>query len=118
MTNCCSSVTVQDIETRLVVTTAQHVHCNRDTNHIVFSLYPCDKEIIVSRVSTQYYRTLNEYTRDYLSLPPAQFIVHVRRNGVVALQNVKDPAAWLRIYNGKLLGDVGACVCVCVCVCV
>ena len=36
----------------------------------------------------------------------------------MALQNVKDPAAWLRIYNGKLLGDVGACVCVCVCVCV
>ena len=36
----------------------------------------------------------------------AQFMVHVRRKRVVALQNVKDSSAWLKIDNDTLLGDV------------
>ena len=32
----------------------------------------------------------------------AQFIVHERGHGIVALQNVKNPASWLAIRNGEL----------------
>lgn len=37
-------------------------------------------------------------------LPPAQFIVHVRRKGIVALQSGKDPNAWLRIEDNTVDG--------------
>ena len=36
----------------------------------------------------------------------ASFTVHVRRKGVVALQNVKSPEAWLRINQGRVEGKV------------
>lgn len=38
--------------------------------------------------------------------PSAQFTVHVRRPGVIALQNVSDPTRWLAIYQGKTIGTV------------
>ena len=36
----------------------------------------------------------------------AQFRVHVRRPGVVALQNVNDSQNWLAIRNSQTLGTV------------
>ena len=36
----------------------------------------------------------------------AQFTVHVRRPGVIALQNVHDSNKWLAILDGKLIGTV------------
>ena len=36
----------------------------------------------------------------------AQFYVHVRRPGVVALQNVGNPSHWLAIRDDKLIGTV------------
>ena len=36
----------------------------------------------------------------------AQFRVHVRRPGVVALQNVRTAEYWLAIYQGKTIGTV------------
>ena len=36
----------------------------------------------------------------------AQFRVHVRRPGVVALQNVHDPNNWLAIFQGQTVGTV------------
>ena len=39
-------------------------------------------------------------------MPTAQFIVHVRGPGVVALQNVKNPNLWLRIKDSKLQSKV------------
>ena len=36
----------------------------------------------------------------------AQFRVHVRRPGVVALQNVHTPENWLAINQGKTVGTV------------
>ena len=40
------------------------------------------------------------------SLSSAQFTVHVRRPGVIALQNVADPERWIAIYQGKTIGMV------------
>ena len=36
----------------------------------------------------------------------AQFTVHVRRPGVVALQNIKNPDQYLAIYEGATIGNV------------
>ena len=36
----------------------------------------------------------------------AQFTVHVRRPGVIALQNVKNPDLYLAIYEGTTNGNV------------
>ena len=36
----------------------------------------------------------------------AQFRVHVRRPGVVALQNVRNAENWLAVYQGKTIGTV------------
>ena len=36
----------------------------------------------------------------------AQFIVHIRRPGVIALQNVANTDCWLSILEGKTLGTV------------
>ena len=36
----------------------------------------------------------------------AQFRVHVRRPGVVALQNVHTPDNWLAIFQGNTIGTV------------
>ena len=38
----------------------------------------------------------------------AQFRVHVRRPGVVALQNVRNPNNWLAIFQGQTIGTVRA----------
>jgi hypothetical protein len=38
----------------------------------------------------------------------ASFFVHVRRSDVIALQNVKDPQAWLRIRDSRLEGNVSS----------
>ena len=40
------------------------------------------------------------------TLHTAQFIVHIRRENVVSLQNVGSPDHWLRIYNNDLNGQV------------
>ena len=49
----------------------------------------------------------------------AQFIVHVRGPGLIALQSVHRPDNWLGIIDGKLIGTVRECVqafwCVYVC---
>ena len=36
----------------------------------------------------------------------AQFTIHVRRPGVIALQNVKYPDQYLAIYDGSTNGNV------------
>ncbi len=36
----------------------------------------------------------------------AQFKVHVRRPGVVSLQNVQSPDYWLAIFQGNTIGTV------------
>ena len=36
----------------------------------------------------------------------ARFIVHVRRNGVVALQSVNSSDDWLGVFDGNLIGTV------------
>ncbi len=38
--------------------------------------------------------------------PFAQFRVHVKRPGVVSLQNVKNPDYWLAVFQGKTVGTV------------
>lgn len=49
---------------------------------------------------------------DTLFLPPlAQFIVHVRCPGVVALQNVKQPHLWLKIKSDELTTGGGGRKC-------
>ena len=40
----------------------------------------------------------------------AQFTVHVRRPGVIALQNVKHPDQYLAIYDGSTIGNVWSVV--------
>ena len=44
----------------------------------------------------------------YLSvlLHTAQFIVHIKGPGIVALQNKKEPKQWLRIMNDELNAKV------------
>ena len=39
-------------------------------------------------------------------LSPAQWKVHVRKPGVIALQNMHTPAHWLAIRDGKTIGNV------------
>ena len=41
-----------------------------------------------------------------MSVSLAQFVVHVRRPGVIALQNVADKNRWLAICEGKTTGTV------------
>ena len=56
-----------------------------------------------------YMLTYNYYLKyiiRYFSLSLAQFTVHVRRPGVIALQNVHDSNRWLAILDGKLIGTV------------
>ena len=45
-----------------------------------------------------------------LYLYTAQFIVHIRRFGVIALQNVANRDCWLSILEGSTLGTVSHCV--------
>ena len=52
-------------------------------------------------------------THSYSICPTAQFIVHVRGRGVVALQNVKDPNLWLMIQDSTLQSKVGSGLQVC-----
>ena len=40
----------------------------------------------------------------------AQFYVHVRRPGVVALQNVNNTSQWVAIHNHKLIGTVSVLI--------
>ena len=48
-------------------------------------------------------------------LSAAQWKVHVRRPGVIALQNIHTSEHWLAIRDGKTIGNVFFwCVCVCV----
>ena len=42
------------------------------------------------------------------SLSPAQWKVHVRRPGVIALQNEQSPENWLAIRDGKAIGNVSS----------
>ena len=40
--------------------------------------------------------------------PFAQFHVHVKRPGVISLQNVKNPHYWLAVFQGKTVGTVSS----------
>lgn len=43
---------------------------------------------------------------EFPCISPAQWKVHVRRTGVIALQNIHTSEHWLAIHNGKTIGNV------------
>ena len=47
-----------------------------------------------------------ERMKGCFSLLAAQFVVHVRGENLVALQNVNDPSRWIKIQGDEIKGDV------------
>ena len=41
----------------------------------------------------------------------AQFVVHLRRPGVVAFQSLQNSLDWLAIYEGRVIGTVCSIEC-------
>ena len=79
-------------------------------SHLPLTIYTHTLYISLSLIHMHftYHRSISLNVHIQTLFFTASFFVHVRRDDVVALQNVKDPKSWLRIRDSKLEGNVSS----------